>query len=128
MLLQINRPILVVEDDDGIQEMLKIFLELEGYSVFTASNGKDGLEVLQRIPRPSLILLDLMMPVMNGWEFAAEIQKDAALATIPIVVVTAYGNRADTIQARKVIEKPIDLEKLLGAVQDACGAPGSAKR
>lgn len=119
-----NSPnILIIEDNDGIRETLQIFLELERYTIFTAANGKEGLEALQRHSRPCLILLDLMMPVMNGWEFAEQMKKDESFATIPIVVVTAYGDQTDAINAMKVIKKPIDLEVLLEAVKDACGAP-----
>lgn len=86
--------ILIVEDEKGIQEVLKDALEMEGYTVFTADNGQEGLEMLPKMPTPCLILLDLMMPVMNGWQFAEVISKDMTLATIPVVLVTAYGDRA----------------------------------
>ncbi len=60
------KDILVVEDDAGIREALRMILELEGYNIREASNGKEGLEVLKSMPRPCLILLDLMMPIMDG--------------------------------------------------------------
>jgi CheY-like chemotaxis protein len=121
-----HKNILVVEDDEGIRETLRLFLELEGYTVFTAVHGKDGLEVLKKIPRPCLILLDLMMPVMNGWEFADEIKKNEMLAVIPVVIVTAYSNKVIPIKASGIIKKPIDLDALLRIVKTSCGEPTGA--
>lgn len=112
--------ILIVEDEKGIQEILKIALEMEGYQVFTADNGKEGLDLLPKMVTPCLILLDLMMPVMNGWEFAEAISKDMTLATIPMVIVTAYGDRAEKIPSKGVLKKPIDLEALLKIVNEWC--------
>ena len=113
--------ILVVEDDEGIREMIKLALEMEGYTVFTAVNGKQGLDLLPTIPKPSLILLDLMMPVMNGWEFVDAISKDMTLATIPVVVVTAFPNGTNAIRAKSVMKKPVDLHTLLEVVRQWCG-------
>ena len=113
--------ILIVEDDEGIRNALRLALELEGYQVFTASNGKEGLELLPKMPVPCLILLDLMMPVMNGWEFALALEeKDMILATIPVVVVTAFADQAKTIKAKGVIKKPVDLEVLFQMVKRWC--------
>lgn len=112
--------ILIVEDEKGIQEILKDALEMEGYKVFTADNGQEGLKLLPSIPTPCLILLDLMMPIMNGWQFAEALSKDMTLATIPIVLVTAYGDRASLIPAKGIIKKPIDLDALLDIVKQWC--------
>ena len=114
------RSILVVEDEKGIQEVLKIALKMEGYDVFTADNGKIGLEMLQKIPRPCLILLDLMMPVMNGWQFAEVISKDVTLSSIPVVIVTAYGDRAKTVPSKGILNKPIELDSLLNTIKKWC--------
>jgi CheY-like chemotaxis protein len=114
------RSILVVEDEKGIQEVLKIALEMEGYIVYTADNGKAGMEMLPSIPTPCLILLDLMMPVMNGWQFVEVISKDITLATIPVVIVTAYGDRAKSIPSKGILKKPIDLDSLLKTVEKWC--------
>lgn len=115
------KSILVIEDDIDIQDALKQGLEMEGYSVFTANNGKEGMEQLYKIPTPCLILLDLMMPVMNGWEFVEEINKDLMLSTIPIVVVTAFGDKKNTPITTGTIPKPIDFDSLLGTVCKHCG-------
>jgi CheY-like chemotaxis protein len=115
------KAVVVIEDDDMIRETLKYALEFEGYTVFTAANGRLGVEMLPNIPKPCLILLDLMMPVMNGWEFVEAIGKNMVLATIPIVVVTAFKEKAQTIQARKVVKKPVDLDYLFQIVKEYCG-------
>ena len=112
--------ILIIEDEKSIQEALKVALEMEGYIVFTADNGQEGLDKLPTIPTPCLILLDLMMPVMNGWEFAEIVSKDITLATIPVVLVTAYGDRAREVTSKAIIKKPIDLDLLLKTVQKWC--------
>ncbi len=120
--------ILIVEDEKGIQEILKMALEMEGYQVFTADNGKEGLELLPKMPTPCLILLDLMMPVMNGWEFAEALSKEMTLATIPVVIVTAYGERAESIPSKGVLKKPIDLDALLRIANEWCEQWCNGKR
>lgn len=116
-----HKNILVVEDNIDIQENLKRVLEYEGYNVFTADNGKEALDELAHIPTPGLILLDLMMPVMNGWEFIEEVNKDLMLATIPIVVVTAIGDKSKTPKTDGgYIPKPIDLSALMNTVRAHC--------
>jgi CheY-like chemotaxis protein len=112
--------ILIIEDDLAIREALRDVLEMEGYKIFSAANGKEGLEYLPKMTGPCLILLDLMMPVMNGWEVAAALRDDTILATIPVVVVTAYPAKAKEVQARSIIRKPIDLEVLLNIVSKYC--------
>ena len=118
-----GKGLLIVEDDPGIRETLKFALELEGHTVFTASDGKEGLEILATIPKPCLILLDLMMPVMNGWEFAEVIEKDEILSSIPVVVLTAFADKAKTIRAQGVIIKPVDLDLLSKTINHWCGDP-----
>ncbi|MGZ3789155.1 MAG: response regulator [Bacteriovorax sp.] len=115
------KSILVVEDNKEIQDSLKVALEVEGYNVVTADNGKDALEKLAKIPTPCMILLDLMMPIMNGWEFVEEISKDIMLSTIPVVVVSAFGDKKGTPKTSGYIQKPIDLDALLNTVSKHCG-------
>jgi two-component system, chemotaxis family, chemotaxis protein CheY len=113
--------ILVIEDNEGIRETLRLTLELEGFEVATAANGKLGLETLYGPQKPCLILLDLMMPVMDGWAFAEAMGQDIALATIPIVVVTAVAENAKDVKlARGVIKKPVDMDVLLRTVREYC--------
>lgn len=115
-----GRKVLIVEDDDGIRETFKYALELEGYDVITASNGHEALEMVSKAP-PRLILLDLMMPVMNGWEFADAIESMRPNAKIPIIVLTAFSDRAKPIQAKEILQKPVDLDKLAEVVKKYCG-------
>lgn len=117
--------VLVVEDDDQIRDTIKEALEFEGYTVLTSTNGKDALEVLRGNQSPCLILLDLMMPIMNGWEFLNHRKADDVLMTIPVAVVSAAEMRsiktAGEVQA--IIKKPIDLDSLLAWVKRYCGPP-----
>src|SRR5436190_19900143 len=87
--------IMIVEDDPDTREMLERFLQLEGFDVRTAANGQIALQSLQADSSPRVILLDLMMPVMNGWQFRQAQTKDPRLSQIPVVVVTAAGARED---------------------------------
>lgn len=116
-----HKIVLVVEDNKEIQDTLKVALEVEGYNVYTADNGKEALDTLAKIPTPCLILLDLMMPVMNGWEFVEEIGKDIMLSSIPVVVVSAFGDKKGTPKTEGYIQKPVDLDALLNTVSKHCG-------
>lgn len=104
--------ILIIDDDESIRQVLSLALEFEGYKVFVSSDGQKGLEILSKIQRPFLILLDLMMPVLDGWGFMAALEKDPKLASIPVVIVTAFGEKATGIGSAEVISKPVDLEHL----------------
>ena len=113
--------VLIVEDDLDTREMLGRFLELEGFTVETAENGKRALERLGSGVGACVILLDLMMPVMDGWQFRQEQIRDAALANIPVIVVSAAGReRLERIQANAYLSKPVDLDELLGCVTQFC--------
>lgn len=114
------KSILVVEDDQDIRDTLGQMLELEGYEVTSAANGQEALAALERIPSPCLILLDLMMPVMNGWEFLERRKEHTAFATIPVVVVSAAGDRAQSAVASGYIKKPIDWDGLMKFVTEYC--------
>ena len=113
--------VMVVEDDVAIRESLVELLEDEGYSVLSAPNGREALEVLRKNELPCLILLDLMMPVMDGWQFRREQASDPRLGSIPVVVITAAGEKpAASIQANLVLHKPVKVDRVLGAVQQFC--------
>src|SRR5262245_8785229 len=110
-----GRTVLVVDDDEDIRESLREVLEAEKYAVCTAADGRGALEVLAAAARrPSLILLDLMMPGMNGWEFLKAIKADAGFAQIPVVVLSASHSRVEA--ATSVLRKPIALDTLLHVV------------
>ena|SRR5689334_4752811 len=117
--------ILIVEDDFDIREALTQILMEEGYEVRCASNGKEGLAVATQGSAPSLILLDLMMPVMNGWQFRAEQLKDPRLSSVPVLVISADPHlqpKAATLGAVGLLKKPISLDDLLAAVKVHCTA------
>jgi CheY-like chemotaxis protein len=111
--------ILVVEDDEDAREAMVALLQLKGYRAVPAGNGKEALDYLQRAPVPDLILLDLWMPVMDGWEFRHQQKQDPRLATVPVVVVTALSDRTD-VDADEIIIKPVDVEHLLTTVSHYC--------
>ena len=116
------RQVLVVEDDRDTREMLERFLELEGFAVRTADNGEAALASLQRDGRPSIILLDLMMPVMNGWQFREAQRQQPHLADIPVVVVSAAGasTQLPPIHADAWLPKPVDFDRLLDTIGTLC--------
>ena len=113
--------VLVIEDDQDTREMLGRFLELEGFHVETAANGRQALERLGSGIRASVIVLDLMMPVMDGWQFRLEQIRDASLSHIPVIVVSAAGrDRIDKIKAEAYLSKPVDLDELLERITQYC--------
>jgi CheY-like chemotaxis protein len=121
--------ILIIEDDPGIRDTVGECLEFEGYSVAQVSNGAEGLEYLHKAPAPKLIVLDLVMPVMNGTEFIERMRSEPALATIPVVLMTAAGpSPAAVMQADDHLYKPFDLSTLLDVVARFCGPPPAAAR
>jgi CheY-like chemotaxis protein len=112
--------ILVVDDDPDIRESLREVLVDEGYEVTCVANGREALEHLRNSPRPCVILLDLMMPVMDGWQFRREQKQDPTIADIPLVVITATGKRPVLIDAEELVMKPLDLGRLFEAIERHC--------
>lgn len=114
--------VLVVEDDRDIRESLEDVLTAEGYRVVTAENGRQGLDRLREETDPCIILLDLMMPVMSGGEFLAELRANDVLATIPVVVVSAWPDEAALVrsQTQGYVKKPVALDVLLELVARYC--------
>jgi CheY-like chemotaxis protein len=113
-----NAPVLVVEDDEATREMLRYLVESTGCSVVTAANGLEALECLRKGVRPSLILLDLMMPVMDGCAFDHELARDLQLSWIPTIVITAFPERAAGLaRHNKVVQKPVELDEILALVK-----------
>jgi two-component system cell cycle sensor histidine kinase/response regulator CckA len=109
--------ILLVEDDRSIRAALQGILEDEGYAVTTAENGRQALERLRSAAAPALIVLDLRMPVMDGWEFRAAQKSDPALARIPVLAVSADGSaKAAAIDAEAYLRKPLSTEALLNTI------------
>lgn len=114
--------VLIVEDDEETREMMTHFLGMEGFRIRCAKNGAEALETLQRDGRACVIVLDLMMPVMDGWQFRRRQRADAALAAIPVIVVSAVANRRElsALEAAECIQKPIDFDRLLESVTQCC--------
>src|SRR5665648_169588 len=90
------KSILVVEDDDDIRNAIVDLLESEGYATEFAINGKDALDRLHEMSKPCLVLLDMMMPIMNGREFLDIVMKDNRLAPIPVLIVSAIADKTNT--------------------------------
>jgi CheY-like chemotaxis protein len=108
--------ILIVDDDGDIREALSELLRAEGYEAALASDGREALQLLSRAETcPAAILLDLMMPVMDGWEFLARKESDPRLSSIPVIVISACGRRARS-GASLHLEKPFDAEMLVSSV------------
>jgi CheY-like chemotaxis protein len=111
--------VLVVEDDTDIREAVAEVLEMEGFTVATASNGREGLERLVALGRPCMILLDLMMPVMDGHEFLDRLATDPLCRTCPVVVFTA-GQAAPPPGAKELLRKPFEICEMIALVKALC--------
>jgi CheY-like chemotaxis protein len=125
-----DAPILIVDDDLDIREALVETLEDMGFPVVTAAHGSEALALLRHTPvLPSLILLDLMMPVMDGYRFWEELRRDPELASIPVAIITAgHGvDRSRLGQGIHILPKPINVPRLLTVVRGlrATSASGS---
>jgi two-component system, chemotaxis family, chemotaxis protein CheY len=114
-------PVLIVEDDDDLREMMAHMLTIEGYDAATVANGREALEYLQNAEPPRLILLDLMMPVMDGWEFRRQQKADPEIAPVPVIVLSALDEaRASNVDAAAFLKKPLDFDRLLELVREHC--------
>lgn len=115
--------VLLVEDDADIREALAAVLEEEGFSVATAPNGREALERLRDGQLPCAVVLDLMMPIMSGWEFRAVQLEDPVIAAIPLIVLTGLGDPMDRVRdlkANAYVKKPIDMDALVLALRAHC--------
>jgi CheY-like chemotaxis protein len=110
--------LLIVDDDEGARNLMCLTLASAGYSVVGAADGARALELLDNGLRPQLILLDLMMPIMNGWEFWDHRQVTSFLRDIPVIVITATGMTTGSIGDARVLSKPIDRAMLRNAVSE----------
>jgi DNA-binding response OmpR family regulator len=112
--------ILLIEDDSEIRLVVADLLEEAGFDVSIARNGDEALRQLREGQAPSVILLDLMMPVMDGWTFRAEQMKDARIAGIPVVLISGAGDAAETargLAAADLLIKPFKAESLIAVVR-----------
>ena len=112
--------VLIIEDDDDVRDALCEAVEVIGRRVATACDGMDALAVLRTLSPPCLILLDLVMPRMDGWRFLATLRRDHALARVPVVVVSAHAGTHTPEGANGLLRKPMDLSQLRDAVLAYC--------
>ena len=112
-------PVMLIEDDDDLREAVAMSLATSGFEVAAFGDAREALRELQSGLRPFLILLDLMMPHMSGWEFREAQEADPAIAAIPVVVITAHtlGNDGHSLTGIEVLRKPFSLEALLEVVR-----------
>jgi len=124
--------VLVVEDDSDALDLITTILEDAGYDVLRAANGLEALARLaERRGRCDLILLDLMMPVMNGWDFRRKQREVGALADIPVILMSAGAHLAaasDGLDAAGSMTKPVDPDDLIAIVKRHCPATDAGKR
>jgi CheY-like chemotaxis protein len=117
------RHVLFVEDAVALRAPLTSLLELNGYRVGWVGNGREALEYLRRADPPGLVLLDLLLPEMDGWQFLRELRRDPALASTPVVLVSAADGVPQTASAMGAVgylEKPVVLKELMDAIRDNC--------
>jgi CheY-like chemotaxis protein len=123
-MASLTQRVLVVDDDADARDSLADYLETIGYSVQTASNGAEALSYLESAPPPVVILLDLTMPVMDGFRFRAAQLKKPAIADVPVIVITAEGARADpdgSMQGVSFLRKPIQHGRLVEEIGKVAG-------
>jgi CheY-like chemotaxis protein len=123
-----GKSVLIVEDAADIQYLLEALLRAEGYIVNSVNNGREALDLLNTSGKlPGLIILDLMMPVMDGYDFRREQEKNPKFAAIPVIVMTADGDyqaKSMRVGARGFLKKPFEnLEEILGKVAQHCLPP-----
>jgi len=117
-----HKSILIVEDDVSIRDVLKMVLEMDGYLVYIASNGEEALAKLRALKenaKPCLILTDLMMPKMDGWQFIRATEINHTLVGIPIVVISAE-NHHELPKNRVFVRKPFSIDAIIKLAHDAC--------
>ena len=116
--LKMSKKILIVEDDGNIRELLRLYLEREGYEITEASNGEEGVEQWRKV-NPDMILLDVMMPIMDGWQVCKIIREESK---VPIIILTAKGETFDKVNglemgADEYIVKPLEMREVVARVR-----------
>ena len=114
-----SRTLLLVDDDEDILQALEEVLDAHGYSTRRAANGLEALAQLEREPTPVLVILDLMMPVMSGWQLLEELCQRPALAHVPVIVVSASRERVAAPSLKGQLSKPFSIPDLLAQVRSA---------
>ena len=113
-----SKKILIVEDDGNIRELLRLYLEREGYEITEAANGEEGVELWRKI-NPDMLLLDVMMPIMDGWQVCKIIRKESK---VPIIIMTAKGETFDKVNGLEMgaddyIVKPLEMREVIARVR-----------
>jgi two-component system chemotaxis response regulator CheY len=111
--------VLIVEDEEDLRELMRDALQMRGYSVVTAEEGTDALRKLEDLGPPCLILLDLLMPGMNGWDFFEKMRQRPGFASVPVIIHSSAATRAPDGAAR-VIQKPLAFDRLVSIVAEFC--------
>lgn len=110
------RAVMVIDDNSDIRALLKQALQGEGYQVLAAENGKVAQTLLTTGARPALLLLDLMMPVMDGPEFLTWKNGQPEVASIPVVIISAMQNNPNLPGSQGYLRKPIDLDEMFSVL------------
>lgn len=121
---------LVVDDDEVIRQLIAVNLQLEGFEVVTATDGRDCLEKVAEVD-PDVVTLDVMMPRLDGWVTATQLRKNPATARIKVVLITARAQEDDRDRGRQIgvdayLTKPFDPAEMIRVVRELAGAPTSA--
>jgi CheY-like chemotaxis protein len=121
-----NGTILLIDDDGDVREAIALFLRKRGFNVRTADHGLDALRKLQQEGLPSVIIVDLMMPIMDGWEFMKRQRRDWRLCTIPTIVISgvpSHDPRCLEMPIVRLLPKPYTLDQLMAAIEAECSPP-----
>jgi two-component system chemotaxis response regulator CheY len=111
--------VLIVEDEEDLRELMQASLELRGYRVVTAQDGQEALDKIDSIEQLCLVLLDLLMPGMNGWDFFEKMRQRPELSEVPVIVHSSASSHAPAGVTR-VLQKPIQFERLISVVSEYC--------
>ncbi|NPC70311.1 response regulator [Corallococcus exiguus] len=115
-----SKTVLIVDDERDLRESIAELLEMSGYRVAQAANGLAALELLAAAPKPGMVLLDKMMPVMDGYEFLLQVRSDPAYRELPVLMMTADAGFRAPPETLGLLHKPLDLDKLLRLVGQHC--------
>ena len=120
--------VLVVDDDDVIRELIRVNLELEGFQVYTATDGQDALDRVKEV-RPHVVTLDIMMPRLDGWEAASRLRADPDNAGVRVILLSARAQEADLRRGDRIgvdayLTKPFDPDELIDTVRRLARLPG----
>ena len=121
-----SKQILIVEDETLARESLKLLIELEGFEARAAANGREALDIISESGLPCLIVLDMMMPLMNGWELLEALETRDLLRDARIVVVSAAPDivRSPLTRRYPILPKPFDIESILDIARECCEGGG----